>query len=124
MASIASLLIKEGLMYIRSIFIITTTIWNIAHQQGKLYMEYKKAGSKTWKRTGYMTANAIKLYTSQNYTISGLKPNTKYNIRIRYGDYVTYDTRFYGDGKSYFFGGPVLKCGTIQNRERPKRQNI
>ena len=95
----------------------------LANQQGKLYMEYKKAGSKTWKRTGYMTANAIKLYTSQNYTISGLKPNTKYNIRIRYGDYVTYDTGIYGDGKSYFFGGPVLKCGTIKTG-KAKAPNI
>ena len=86
-------------------------------------MEYKVKGSKTWQRTDYMTANAIKLYTDQNYTIKGLKPNKKYNIRIRYGTYVTYDTGIYGDGKSYFFGGPVLNCGTIMTG-KAKAPNI
>ena len=90
--------------------------YNIAlqNQAGKLYLEYTADNGKNWKRYGYMQANAIKLYTEQAYTIQGLKPNTVYKTRIRYGEYATYGTDILGDGKSYFFGGPVLSTGSFK----------
>ena len=84
------------------------------NQAGDLYLEYSSDGGKTWKRTGYMRANMIKLYIQQAYTISGLAPNTTYYTHIRYGTYVTYSKDLMGDGKSYFFGGPALGTTTIK----------
>ena len=85
-----------------------------ANRAGKLYMEYSSDGGKTWSRSGYMTAGGIKLATEEGFEISGLKAKTKYKTRIRYGEYVTYSTKYEGDGKSYFFGGPVLNTTTIR----------
>ena len=98
----------------------------LANQQGRLYMEYSSNKGKTWKRTGYMTANAIKLYTQQSFKISGLKPNKTYKTRIRYGTYVTYSKDILGDGKTYFFGGPVLNSGTIKTgkAKAPKIKSV
>ncbi len=103
-----------------------------ANRDGKLYMEYRAAGSKTWKRTGYMQANLIQLAIQQAYKISGLRANTNYAIRIRYGTYVTYDrvkvtdNLYVGDDKAYFFGGPVLNCGVIKTgkAKAPKIKSI
>ena len=91
-----------------------------------LYMEYSKNGGKTWKRTGYMKANAIKLYTDQGYKISGLSPNKTYKTRLRYGQYVKYSTDYAGDGKSYFFGGPVRNTATIKTgvSKKPRIKSI
>lgn len=88
------------------------------NQAGKLYLEYSSNKGKTWKRYGYMQANYIKLYTQQNYKLTGLKPNTKYKTRIRYGTYATYSTGIKGDGKTYFFGGPALSTGTIKTGKK------
>ena len=113
----------------------------MSNQAGPLYMEYKLAKGKTWKRTGKMTANAIKLYIEQGFVIKGLKANRKYNTRIRYGQFATYtkltpedfgltldqfhklfgtSKNYLGDGKSYFFGGPVLSTGTIKTGKAKK----
>ena len=70
--------------------------------------------SKTWSRSGYMRSNMIKLMIEQSYKLSGLKPGTSYRTRIRYGTFVTYSTDYAGDGKSHFFGGPVLRTTTIK----------
>jgi len=86
----------------------------------KLYMEYKIKGAKKWKRSGYMQANAIKLYAEQCYTIKKLKPNKIYKTRLRYGRYVTYSKDIGGDGKSYFFGGPVRNTKTIKTGKSKK----
>ena len=117
----------------------------MSNQAGKLYMEYSANGGKTWKRTGYMQANPIKLYIQQNYTISGLTANTKYVTRIRYGNFATYDKftasnlgvsaaafkdvfgkTCLGDGKTHFLGGPVLNTGTIKTGKaaKPKIKKI
>ncbi len=81
---------------------------------GNLYMEYIPSGGKTWARSGYMKRNSIKLYIQQSYSIKGLRPNTVYHTRIRYGTYATYSTGWGGDGKSYFFGGPVRNTTMIK----------
>lgn len=86
----------------------------------KLYMEYKIKGAKKWKRSGYMQANAIKLYAEQCYKIKKLKPNKIYKTRLRYGRYVTYSKDIGGDGKSYFFGGPVRNTKTIKTGKSKK----
>ncbi len=92
----------------------------------KLYMEYKIKGTKKWKRTGYMKANSIKLYMEQGYTIKKLKPNKTYQTRLRYGRYVTYSKDIGGDGKSYFFGGPVRNTKTIKtgNAKKPTIKSV
>ena len=92
----------------------------------KLYMEYKIKGTKKWKRTGYMKANSIKLYMEQGYTIKKLKPNKTYQTRLRYGRYVTYSKDIGGDGKSYFFGGPVRNTKTIKtgNAKKPAIKSV
>ena len=113
----------------------------LENQSGTLYMEYKPSKSGTWLRTGSMKANLIKLYIEQGYTISGLKANTVYNSRIRYGGYATYtrlnpenfgltlaqfqaifatQRTYLGDGKSYFFGGPVLNTTTFKTGKSKK----
>ena len=79
----------------------------------ELYLEYSGDGGKTWKRSGYMKQNLIEVASSQSYRISGLQPNTTYKTRLRYGEYVTYSKSYDGDGKEYFFGGPVLNSTTI-----------
>lgn len=91
-----------------------------------LYMEYKIKGAKKWKRSGYMKANSIKLYAEQGYTIKKLKPNKTYQTRLRYGKYVTYSTSIGGDGKSYFFGGPVRNTKTIKtgNAKKPTIKSV
>lgn len=91
-----------------------------------LYMELSPNGGKTWSRTGYMKANAIKLYMDQGYTFRGLSANRNYKTRLRYGEYVTYSTDYAGDGKSYFFGGPVRNLGTIKTgaAQKPKIKSI
>jgi hypothetical protein len=98
----------------------------LQNQAGKLYMEYKTTKAKNWQRSGYMQANMIQLYTQQSYKIDGLKADKKYQTRIRYGEYVTYGTDFLGDGKSYFFGGPVLSTGTIKTgkAKAPKIKSV
>lgn len=113
----------------------------MANQSGALYMEYKPTTASSWARTGKMTANAIKLYIEQGFAISGLKSNTKYNTRIRYGAYANYKKltpadfgmtleqfqkifgttkTCIGDGGSYFFGGPVLNTTTIKTGKAKK----
>ena len=93
---------------------------------GRLYMEYSSNGGKTWQRTGYMQRNSIKLYIQQAYSISGLKAKTTYKTRIRYGEYATYSTNYAGDGKSYFFGGPVRNTTTITTgaASKPKIKSV
>lgn len=84
------------------------------NQKYNLYMEYSSDNGKTWKRSGYMRANMIKLFTQQGYKIGGLAANTTYKTRIRYGTTVTYSKDILGDGQSHFFGGPVLNTYTIR----------
>lgn len=119
----------------------------MSNQAGPLYMEYKLKKAKTWKRTGAMKANAIDLYPTQGFVIKGLKANKNYQTRLRYGTYVTYakllysdfglsleqfqtyfnTTRTYlGDGKTYFFGGPVLNSRTIKTgkAKKPKIKSV
>ena len=98
----------------------------LQNQAGDLYMEYSSNGGKTWSRTGYMRANMIELYISQAYKISGLKAKKKYLTRIRYGTFATYSTQYDGDGKSYFFGGPVLNTTTIKTgaSKKPKIRSV
>ena len=93
---------------------------------GNVYMEYSNNGGKTWTRTGYMKANAIKLYLEQKYTFRGLKPNTNYKTRIRYGQSVTYSEAYNGDGKAHFFLGPVRNLATIKTgmAKSPKIKSI
>ena len=50
----------------------------------KLFLEYSPDNGAHWTRTGYMSANFIKLATQQGFEISGLKPNTVYRTRIGY----------------------------------------
>lgn len=90
--------------------------YNMALQNtgGDLYIEFSSNGGKNWTRYGAMRANMIELYISQNYKISGLKPETVYRTRLRFGEYVTYPTDYAGDGKSHFFGGPAFKSTTIK----------
>ena len=92
----------------------------------KLFLEYSADGGKTWSRSGSMKPGGIKVASQESYRISGLKPGTTYNTRLRYGDYVTYATGFGGDGKSYFFGGPVLNTATITTGmgEAPKIKSV
>lgn len=111
----------------------------LENQKGPLYFEYKDG--KTWKTSGSMQANAIQLYIQQGFVIKKLKPNTKYQTRLRYGQYATYgkitpsdmgltleqfqgvlgtSKTYLGDGKSYFFGGPALKCKTIKTGKKNK----
>ncbi len=111
----------------------------MSNQSGPLYMEYRTG--KSWKRTGSMQANPIKLYIEQGFKIGKLKPSRKYKTRIRYGTYVTYPkieysdfgltldqfrtvfntTKSYvGDGKNHFFGGPVLNTKTIKTGKGKK----
>ena len=92
-----------------------------ANQSERLYLEYKAAGAKTWKRSGYMTANAIKLYIEQGFKIKGLKANKKYKTRLRYG---TAATRF--DGSTGVIFGPVLNTGTIKTGQakKPKVKSV
>jgi len=92
----------------------------LSNQTGKLFMEYSANGGKTWKRTGYMQANMIKLYTDQAYSFGGLKANTVYRTRIRYGDYIDYL------GKSYLFLGPVKNTTTFKTgkAKAPKIKSV
>lgn len=97
------------------------------NQAGLLYLEYSADGGKTWSRSGYMKANLIKLFIQQAYTISGLKPGTTYQTRLRYGDVITYSNKNSGgDDKSYFFGGPVFNTATITTgmAEAPKIKSV
>jgi len=87
---------------------------------GTLYMEYSSDGGRTWARSGYMKANSIQLYIQQGYKIGGLRANTSYQTRIRYGENVVYSTRAGGDGKTYFFGGPILGTTTIKTGKSTK----
>ena len=86
------------------------------NSQAKLYMEYKPASSKKWKRSGYMTSNMVVSYYNQVYKIKGFKQNKKYNTRIRYGVDATYNL----DGKTYTFFGPALKTGTFKTGKSKK----
>lgn len=97
-----------------------------ANTAGDLYMEYSANKGKTWQRSGYMRANMIQLAIEQGYKISGLKAKKKYKTRIRYGVNVTYSKDFGGDGKSYFFGGPVLNTTTIKTgaAKKPKIRSV
>jgi hypothetical protein len=94
------------------------------NMDGSLYLEYSGNGGKTWARSGYMEKNWITLAINQKYQITKLRPNTNYRTRIRYGTYVTYerdvDKLKLGDGKSYFFGGPVLYTGTYKTGKGTK----
>ncbi len=98
----------------------------VSNQAGPLYMEYKPSKSSAWYRTGKMVANQIKLKLDQGFNMSGLKSDTVYNTRIRYGSYVTYPTDYLGDGKTYFFGGPVLNTTTIKTgkAKKPKIKSV
>lgn len=93
---------------------------------GKLYMEYSADGGQTWNRSGYMSANWIKLFIQQGFTIDGLYANTTYMTRIRYGEEVTYSTYYDGDGATYTFLGPALTTATFTTGmpEAPKIKSI
>ena len=91
-----------------------------ANSSMKLFLEYSSNGGKTWKRSGYMEKNLITLAIDQGFTIKGLKANKKYKTRLRYGEFVTYDTDYFGDGNSYFFGGPALGTGTKKTGKAQK----
>lgn len=80
-----------------------------------LYIEYKKKGSKKWKRKGAMRKNMIKLATEQGYTFKGLTPNRKYNTRIRFGQ-----TETNSEGKSKLILGPVKKTTTFKTGQKKK----
>lgn len=99
---------------------------SFGNSAGTLYMEYSANGGKTWQRSGYMRYNLITTASAQGYKISGLKPKTTYRTRIRYGEYVTYETDAGGDGRSYFFGGPVLNTTTIKtgSSTKPKIKSV
>ena len=92
----------------------------LSNQEGKLFMEYSANGGKSWKRTGYMQANLIKLYTQQGFSFGGLKPNTVYRTRIRYGEYTDYLE------KSYLFVGPVKNTTTFKTgkAKAPKIKSV
>lgn len=87
---------------------------------GRLYLEYKAKGAKKWKRYGYMTCGAVQLAPEQSWLVKGLKPNKTYYTRLRYGLNVTYELHNGGDGKTYFFGGPVLKSKTLKTGKKNK----
>ena len=93
---------------------------------GTLYMEYSADKGKTWKRYGPMTCNAIKLAIEQNFKITGLKPNTTYRSRLRFGEVATYSTEYGGDGESYVFLGPALKGTTFKTgkKKAPKIDSV
>ena len=92
-----------------------------ANQSYRLYLEYRKAGTKTWKRSGYMTANAVKLYIDQGFKIKGFKANKKYATRLRYGISATKS-----DGSTGLILGPVLNTGTIKTGQakKPKVKSV
>ncbi len=93
---------------------------------GPLYMEYSADNGKTWNRTGAMTSNLIKLMIEQGFKFSGLKSNTTYKTRIRYGVEAAYPTEYGGDGRSYVFLGPALKTTTFKTgkKKAPKIASI
>ena len=93
---------------------------------GNLYMEYSANGGRSWQRSGYMKYNMITTASSQGYKIGGLRAKTTYRTRIRYGTYATYLKDNGGDGKSYFFGGPVLNTTTIKtgSSSKPKIKSV
>ena len=99
---------------------------SFGNSAGTLYMEYSANGGKTWQRSGYMKYNLITTASAQGYKISGLREKTTYRTRIRYGEYVTYETDAGGDGRSYFFGGPVLNTTTIRtgSSTKPKIKSV
>ena len=86
----------------------------------RLYLEYSSDNGKTWKRSGYMKPGGVKLAIEEGYKISGLQPNTTYKTRLRYGEAVTYSTRYDGDGESYIFLGPALNSTTIKTGKAAK----
>lgn len=92
----------------------------MSNREEKLFMEYSANGGKSWKRTGYMQANMIKLAIDQCYTFGGLKANTVYRTRIRYGVYIDYLE------KSYLFLGPVLNTTTFKTgkAKAPKIKSV
>ena len=94
--------------------------------QPYLYMEYSSNNGASWKRTGYMQYNSIKLAIDQAYNISGLAANTKYLTRLRYGVSTYYDELYGGDGKYYTFYGPVLNTTTIKTgkAKKPKIKKV
>ena len=62
-------------------------------------MEYSANGGKSWQRSGYMQKDGVTSNYRIGYKIGGLKAKTTYKTRIRYGEYVTYQTDVDGDGK-------------------------
>jgi hypothetical protein len=82
---------------------------NNKNTSGELYMELSTNG-KDWPAKNRWKLREYNLGSR----ISGLKPGKKYYTRIRYGQLVTYKTDFGGNGKTYFFGGPVLKTATVK----------
>lgn len=97
------------------------------NRAGKLYMELSPNGGKSWPvRSGYMQQNGWTTPISYNYRIGGLSQNTTYVTRIRYGEVVTYSTSKGGDGKSYFFGGPVRATATVKTgmASKPKIKKV
>ena len=99
---------------------------SFGNSAGNLYMEYSSNGGKSWQRSGYMKYNLITTASSQGYKIGGLRAKTTYKTRIRYGTYAVYSKDNGGDGKSYFFGGPVLNTTTIKtgSASKPKIKSV
>lgn len=99
---------------------------SFGNSAGNLYMEYSANGGRSWQRSGYMKYNMITTASSQGYKIGGLRAKTTYRTRIRYGTYATYLKDNGGDGKSYFFGGPVLNTTTIKtgSSTKPKIKSV
>ena len=99
---------------------------SFGNSAGNLYMEYSANGGRSWQRSGYMKYNMITTASSQGYKIGGLRAKTTYRTRIRYGTYATYLKDNGGDGKSYFFGGPVLNTTTIKtgSSSKPKIKSV
>ena len=64
------------------------------------------SGDAKGVETAYLTLQKLLEIIARGDTID--------KTRIRYGQVVTYSTDVAGDGKSYFFGGPVLNTTTIK----------
>lgn len=78
-----------------------------------LYMEFSSNGGRTWFRSKRMTYQVGPLATDQGFKLDGLKPNTTYKTRIRYGD-------IYGNC------GPALNTTTIKTgkAKAPKIKSV
>ena len=85
----------------------------------RTYMEYRKAGDKTWK-----TYDTAMLYM-QDYTIEGLKPNTKYQTRLYFKSIWSDDTSEYSNTVSFKTGPkkkPPVKSASVKAKNVKKHK--